>query len=59
VVIDREPRATVNAFGIRETAVIIDLRTMKIVRKINGATDGTGTTSVAQLVPEILELLRR
>ena len=33
------------------------LATKNIVRKINGSTTGSGKSSVAQLVPEILTLL--
>lgn len=49
---------TLNAFGIRETCVIVDVRTMKIVRKVNGSVFGIGTSSVGQLIPEILKLLK-
>lgn len=48
---------TLTFFGIRETCVIVDVKTMKIVRKINGSVTGTGDSSVKQLVPEILKLL--
>ncbi len=58
--IDSPPGAdkkTLTFFGIRETCVIIDLRTMKIVKKVNGSTAGAGDSSVKQLIPEILKLL--
>lgn len=48
---------TLTFFGVRETCVIVDVRTMKIVKKINGSTTGMGDSSVKQLVPEILKLL--
>lgn len=48
---------TLTFFTVRETCVIVDVRTMKIVKKINGSTAGSGKSSVAQLVPEILALL--
>ncbi len=51
------PRQTVAFFGIRETCVIVDVKTMKIVKKINGSVAGTGASSVKQLIPEILTLL--
>lgn len=59
-VIDTPPGAgtpTLTFFGIRETCVIVDVKTMKIVKKINGSTTGMGDSSVKQLVPEILKLL--
>lgn len=48
---------TLTFFGIRETCVIVDVRTMKIVKKVNGSVTGTGDSSVKQLIPEILKLL--
>jgi hypothetical protein len=48
---------SISFFGIRETCVIVDVKTMKIVKKINGSVAGAGTSSVGQLVPEILKLL--
>lgn len=48
---------TLTFFGIRETCVIVDVRTMKIVKKVNGSVAGTGDSSVKQLIPEILKLL--
>src|SRR5687768_8194775 len=59
-VIDTPPGTstkTLTFFGIRETCVIVDVRTMKIVKKVNGSVIGTGDSSVKQLVPEILKLL--
>lgn len=49
--------ATLTFFDIRETCVIVDVRTMKIVQKVNGSTAGSGDSSVKQLVPELLKLL--
>jgi hypothetical protein len=49
---------TLSYFGIRETAFIVDVRTLKIVKKINGSVAGAGTSSVGQLIPEILTLLK-
>lgn len=48
---------TLTFFGIRETCVIVDVKTMKIVKKVNGSTAGSGDSSVKQLIPEILKLL--
>lgn len=48
---------TLTFFGIRETCVIVDVRTMKIVKKVNGSVAGSGDSSVKQLIPEILKLL--
>jgi hypothetical protein len=59
-VIDSPPGAgtkTLTFFGIRETCVIVDVRTMKIVKKVNGSVTGSGDSSVKQLIPEILKLL--
>jgi len=59
-VIDTPPGSgtkTLTFFGIRETCVIVDVRTMKIVKKINGSVTGSGDSSVKQLIPEILKLL--
>ncbi|GAC1351614.1 MAG: hypothetical protein NVSMB1_06310 [Polyangiales bacterium] len=50
---------TLTAFGIRETAVIVDLRTMKIVEKVNGSVAGIGASSVAQLLPKLLALVTK
>jgi hypothetical protein len=44
-------------FGTRETCVVVDVRTMKIVKKVSGSVFGTGDSSVKQLIPEILKLL--
>jgi hypothetical protein len=48
---------TLTFFGIRETCVIVDVHTMKIVKKVNGSVAGVGDSSIKQLVPEILTLL--
>jgi hypothetical protein len=47
------------AFGIRETCLIVDLRTMKIVKKINGSITGSGDSSIKQMVPELLTLVSK
>ena len=59
-VIDSPPGSgtkTLTFFEIRETCVIVDVRTMRIVKKVNGSTTGSGDSSVKQLVPAILALL--
>lgn len=59
-VIDTPPGTgtkTLTFFGIRETCVIVDVHTMKIVKKVNGSVAGTGDSSVKQLIPELLTLL--
>ena len=48
---------TLTFFGIRETCVVVDVRTMKIVKKVNGSVTGSGDSSVKQLIPQILTLL--
>jgi hypothetical protein len=50
-------RVTLNAFGIRETGVIVDLRTMKIVKKINGDTTGLSASSINELLSAMASLL--
>ena len=41
---------------IRETAFIVDLATMRIVRRINGSVAGVGTSSIGQAVAELMRL---
>lgn len=48
---------TLTFFGIRETCVIVDVHTMKIVKKINGSVAGVGDSSIKQLIPQLLTLL--
>lgn len=50
---------SLNAFGIRETAVIVDLKTMKILKKINGSTAGAPPSSIQQLLAEMLTLVSK
>lgn len=52
-------KATLTAFGIRETGVIVDLRTMKIVKKINGSVTGAPPSSIQQLLAEMLTLVSK
>jgi hypothetical protein len=54
---DGSASASHNALGIRESAFIVDLSTMKIVQMVPGDTTGLGTTSIAKAVPMILALL--
>ncbi len=50
---------TLTAFEVRETCVIIDLRTMVIVEKVNGSTTGSGISSVGQLLPKLVALVTK
>jgi hypothetical protein len=50
---------TLNTYGVRESAFIVDLSTMRIVRKINGSVAGIGPSAISQIVPTLLDLLRR
>ena len=50
---------TLNTYGVRESAFIVDLSTMRIVRKINGSVTGVGPSAISQIVPTLLDLLRR
>lgn len=50
---------TLSTYGIRESAFIVDLATMRIVRKANGSVAGIGPSAVAMLAPAMLELLRQ
>lgn len=50
---------TLNTYGVRESAFIVDLSTMRIVRKINGSVTGIGPSAISQIVPTLLDLLRR
>jgi hypothetical protein len=50
---------TLNTYGVRESAFIVDLSTMRVVRKINGSVTGIGPSAISQIVPTLLDLLRR
>lgn len=50
---------TLNTYGVRESAFIVDVSTMRIVRKVNGSVAGIGPSAVAQILPTMLDLLRR
>lgn len=50
---------TLDTYGRRENAFIVDLKTMKIVQKISGSILGVGTSSAKQLIPPILTLLAK
>ena len=49
---------TIPTYGRRETLFIVDLRTMRIVNKYLGSTDGSGTSSIGMAVGRMLQLLR-
>lgn len=48
---------TYNLLGIRETAFIVDLRTMQIVWKYNGSIFGIGDSSAKVAIAQILTML--
>lgn len=50
---------TLDTYGVRESAFIVDLSTMRVVRKINGSVLGVGPSAISQIVPTLLDLLRR
>lgn len=49
--------ATFAAMGRRENAFIVELPSMKIVKKYTGSTDGTPPSSVSVAIPDLLALL--
>jgi hypothetical protein len=49
--------ASNRTYGVRESAFIVDLATMRIVRKYNGDLGGAGDSAIGMLVPELLRLL--
>ncbi|MSP59701.1 MAG: hypothetical protein EXR72_05045 [Myxococcales bacterium] len=51
------PLATFNALGVRESLFLVDLKTMKIVDKINGSVLGMGDSAVKTAIPKMLKLL--
>ena len=50
---------TLNTYGVRESAFIVDLATMRVVRKVNGSVAGIGPSAIQQIVPTMMELLQR
>src|SRR5262245_27495115 len=60
-VIDDPARApalqTFNALGQREEAYVIDLRTMRIISRIQGSVAGIGTPSAKTAMEQLLQLL--
>lgn len=50
---------TLATYGVRESAFIVDLATMRVVRKVNGSVAGIGPSAIQQIVPTMLDLLRR
>lgn len=53
------PLATFNTYGQREQAFVVDLKTMKILKKVEGSLAGVGDSSVKQLIPFLLDLLSK
>lgn len=50
---------TLTTYGVRESAFIVDLATMRVVRKVNGSVAGIGPSAIQQIVPTMLNLLQR
>lgn len=50
---------TLATYGMREQVFIVEMKTMKIVKKISGSVLGVGTPSITQAVPIILGLLAK
>lgn len=50
---------TLSVYGQREQIFIVEMKTMKIVKKISGSVTGTGTPSITQGIPIILGLLAK
>lgn len=50
---------TLDTYKRREYAFILDLRTMKILERIDGSVTGTGDSSFKQAVPKLLALLAK
>ncbi len=48
---------TLSVYGQREQVFIVEMKTMKIVKKISGSVTGSGTPSITQAVPIIIGLL--
>jgi hypothetical protein len=48
---------TINALGVRETAIIIDLSTMRVIWKMNGDLGGIQPSTINAAVTEMLRLL--
>jgi len=48
---------TFMTYGIRETVFIVDLATMRIVRRFNGSVAGIGPSAIAQAVTEVMRLM--
>lgn len=53
------PLASLQTYGRRENTWIVDTRTMKILRRVTGSTNGTGVSSTKQAIPYLLELLAK
>ena len=48
---------TLMTYGIRETVFIVDVTTMRIVRRFNGSVAGIGPSSISQALAEIMRLV--
>jgi hypothetical protein len=48
---------TFDTYGRRENTFVVDLKTMKILKKVSGSIAGIGDSSVKQVVPYLMTLL--
>ena len=49
---------TFDTWGRRENSFVVDLKTMKILKKVTGSTDGSGDSSVKTAIPFLMTLLK-
>ncbi len=54
-----KPKATFDTYGGREQVFVLDMRTMKILRYVQGSVVGTGDSSVTQAIPFLMDLLSK
>lgn len=52
-----KPLASYDALGRREQAWIVELPSMKIVKKYTGTTDGSGDSTITLAKPDLFALL--
>lgn len=55
--VDNPAKRTIDALERREIAYIVDLSTMRIVRRIDGSVAGIGDSAVKTVITDILVLL--
>lgn len=54
-----KPKATFDTYGGREQVFVLDMRTMKILRYVQGSLAGSGDSSVKQVTPFLMDLLSK